>query len=99
MRSSEAEYPSGPIGHGAVSEYFTQSMRFCLASVSSMRSPAWLSLPEKFPKISGNFPYFVVKSATLRHTTAYAPGAICVLGGNGNLMPFVNDQLERSTAV
>src|SRR2546426_9820992 len=41
IRSSDAEYPSGPMGHGGFSLYFTLSTILPRASESSMRSP-WL---------------------------------------------------------
>ena len=49
IRSNEVEWPSGLVGHGSVSEYFTASIRWPAALLSSIFSPRWLSLPEKSP--------------------------------------------------
>src|SRR5262245_55406945 len=43
IRSSDAEYPSAPVGHGGLSLYLTVSAILPEASVSSIRSPLWLS--------------------------------------------------------
>ena len=48
-RSSDAEQPSAPTGHGERSAYFTLSIVSPVWSESVTRSPLFLNVPKKFP--------------------------------------------------